>query len=155
MKCSIGISNFLELSSFPFYCFPLFFCIDHCGSLSYLSLLFFGSLHSNGCIFPFLSIDIQSNHCVWNGSPACLPHWQYAHVCSFVPFYLFTLRNSFLNLILCFTWNIYLVPKSNIQNNIYSNKFTFISIPSLCMVPHPISNHFSLVCHSIVYFKYK
>ena len=29
-------------------------CIDHWGRLSYLSLLFFGALHSNGYIFPFL-----------------------------------------------------------------------------------------------------
>ena len=38
--------------------FPiLLFCsifIDHWGKLSYLSLLFFGTLHSNGCFFPFL-----------------------------------------------------------------------------------------------------
>ena len=39
---------------FPFYCFPLFLCIDHWGRLSYLSLLFFGTLHSNKYIFPFL-----------------------------------------------------------------------------------------------------
>ena len=39
---------------FPFYCFPLFLCIDHWGRLSYLSLLFFGTLHSNVFIFPFL-----------------------------------------------------------------------------------------------------
>ena len=45
-RCSPG--------SFPFYCFPLFLCIDHWGRLSYLFLLFFGALHSNGCIFPFL-----------------------------------------------------------------------------------------------------
>ena len=33
---------FLERSLiFPFYCFPLFLCIDHLGRLSYLSLLFF------------------------------------------------------------------------------------------------------------------
>ena len=38
---------------FPFYCFPLFLCSDHWGRLSYLSLLFFGTLHSNGFIFPF------------------------------------------------------------------------------------------------------
>ena len=43
-----------DLSSFSFYCFPLFLCIDHWGRLSYLSLLFFGTLHSNGYIFPFL-----------------------------------------------------------------------------------------------------
>ena len=44
----------LVSQSFPFYCFPLFFCIDCWGRLSYLSLLFFGTLHSNGYIFPFL-----------------------------------------------------------------------------------------------------
>ena len=66
MKCSFGISNFLgEICSLSysivffyffalFYCFLLFLCIDHWGRLSYLSLLFFGTLHSNGYIFPFL-----------------------------------------------------------------------------------------------------
>ena len=55
MKCSLGISNFLEeISSFPFCCFPLFFCIDCWGRLSYLSLLFFGTLESDAYIFPFL-----------------------------------------------------------------------------------------------------
>ena len=34
--------------------FPLFLCIDHRGRLSYLSWLFFGTLHSNGNIFSFL-----------------------------------------------------------------------------------------------------
>ena len=43
-----------DLQSFPFYCFPLFLCIDCWRRLSYLSLLFFGALHSNGYIFPFL-----------------------------------------------------------------------------------------------------
>ena len=33
---------------------PLFVCIDHLGKLSYLSSLFFGTLHSDGGIFPFL-----------------------------------------------------------------------------------------------------
>ena len=55
MKCSLGISNFLEeILSFPFYRFPLFLCTDHWGRLSYLSLVFFGTLHSNGYICPFL-----------------------------------------------------------------------------------------------------
>ena len=44
----------IAFSKFSFYCFPLFLCIDHWGRLSYLSLLFFGTLHSNGYIFPFL-----------------------------------------------------------------------------------------------------
>ena len=39
---------------FPFCCFPLFLCIDHWGTLSYLFLLFFGTLHSDAYIFPFL-----------------------------------------------------------------------------------------------------
>ena len=43
-----------QVGSFPFYWFPLFLCTDHWGRLSYLSLLFFGTLHSNGYIFPFL-----------------------------------------------------------------------------------------------------
>jgi len=34
--------------------FPLFLCTNHWKMLSYLSLLFFGTLHSDGCIFPFL-----------------------------------------------------------------------------------------------------
>ena len=55
MESSLDISNFLEeIPSFPFYCFPLFLCIDHWGRLSYLSLLFFGILHSDEYIFLFL-----------------------------------------------------------------------------------------------------
>ena len=56
MKCSLGISNFFEeISNLSLSTvFPLFLCIDHWGKLSYLSLLFFGTLHSNGYIFPFL-----------------------------------------------------------------------------------------------------
>ena len=38
---------------FIFICLCIF-CIDHWGWLSYLSLLSFGTLHSNGNIFPFL-----------------------------------------------------------------------------------------------------
>ena len=57
MKCSLGISNFLkEISSLSHSIVFLYFfaLIDHWGRLSYLSLLFFGTLHSNGYIFPFL-----------------------------------------------------------------------------------------------------
>ena len=43
-----------DLQFFPFYCFPLFLCIDHLGKFSSLSLLFFGTLHSDWYIFPFL-----------------------------------------------------------------------------------------------------
>ena len=56
MKFSLGISNFLEeICSFSYsIVFPLFVRSDHWGKLSYLSLLFFGPLHSDGYIFPFL-----------------------------------------------------------------------------------------------------
>ena len=48
------VSNFFEeISSFPF-CFCLFLCIDHLRRLSNFSLLFIGTLHSDGFIFPFL-----------------------------------------------------------------------------------------------------
>ena len=43
-----------SVQSFPFCRFPLFLCTDDWGKLSYLSLLFFGTLHSDGYIFPFL-----------------------------------------------------------------------------------------------------
>ena len=39
---------------FPILLFSSSFCINHWGRLSYLSLLFFGTLHSNRYIFPFL-----------------------------------------------------------------------------------------------------
>ena len=62
MKFSLGISVFLtEISTlsccvvFPyFFFFPLFLCIVHLEKLSYLSLLLFRTLHSDGCIFLFL-----------------------------------------------------------------------------------------------------
>ena len=55
MKCSLCISNFLEeISSLSYSIVFLFLCTDHWGRLSYLSLLFFGTLHSNGYIFPSL-----------------------------------------------------------------------------------------------------
>ena len=54
MKCSLSISNFLEeVSSVSHSIVFVFLCTDHRGRLSYLSLLFFGILHSHGYIFPF------------------------------------------------------------------------------------------------------
>ena len=44
---------FLKRSLVFHYCFPLFLCTNHLERLSYLSLLFFETLHSNGYIFPF------------------------------------------------------------------------------------------------------
>ena len=38
---------------FPLLFFSLFLYTDPWGRLSYLSLLFFGTLHSDGCVFPF------------------------------------------------------------------------------------------------------
>ena len=53
MKCSFGISNFPEeIYSLSHSIVLCFFFIDHWGRLSYLSLLFFGTLHSDGYIFP-------------------------------------------------------------------------------------------------------
>ena len=49
-----------DLQSFPFYFFLLFLCIYHWGKLSYLSLLFFGTLHSNGNIFHFSPLPLAS-----------------------------------------------------------------------------------------------
>ena len=66
MKCFLGISDFLEeISFFPLYCFTLFLSISHWERLSYLFLLFFGTVHSNGYIsfyfsFAFRFSSIQS-----------------------------------------------------------------------------------------------
>jgi len=56
MKCSLGVSNFLEeISSLSHsIVFFSFFALINLGRLSYLSLLFFGTLHSDGYIVPFL-----------------------------------------------------------------------------------------------------
>ena len=54
MKCSLGVSDFLEETSSLSHSFPLFLCTVHLRRLSYLSLLFFGTLHLDGYIFPFL-----------------------------------------------------------------------------------------------------
>ena len=56
MKCSLDISNFIEESSSLSYSvlFLYFLCIDRWRRLSYLFLLFSGTLHSNVYIFPFL-----------------------------------------------------------------------------------------------------
>ena len=49
---------------FALCCFPLFLCTDHWGRLSYLSLLFFGTLHSNTYIKTGLS-HIHLAGCGW------------------------------------------------------------------------------------------
>ena len=43
-----------DLSSFPFYRFPLCHCLVHLRRVSSFSILFFGILHSSEYIFPFL-----------------------------------------------------------------------------------------------------
>ena len=52
----VGVSNFLkDISSLSYaIVFLHFFCLDHWGSLSDLSLLFFETMHSNGYISHFL-----------------------------------------------------------------------------------------------------
>ena len=55
MKYSLGFSNFLEeISSLSRSIIFLYLCINHWRRLSYLSLLVFATLHSNGYIFPLL-----------------------------------------------------------------------------------------------------
>ena len=55
MKCSLGISNFLEeISSLSHSVVSIYLCIDCWRRLSYLFLLFFGTLHSDAYIFPLL-----------------------------------------------------------------------------------------------------
>ena len=56
MKCSLGISNFLEqiYSLFHSIVFLYFFALITEEGFSYFSLLFLGTLHSNGNIFPFM-----------------------------------------------------------------------------------------------------
>ena len=53
MKCSLGISNFLDEISSLSHSILYFFALIIEGDFL-ISLLFFGTLHSNECIFPFL-----------------------------------------------------------------------------------------------------
>ena len=74
MKCSFGISDFLEeISSLSHAIAFLCLCIDHWGRLSYLFLLFFGTLHSDGYIFPFLLSLFQDSFPTQGSNPG-LPH---------------------------------------------------------------------------------
>ena len=62
MECSLVFSDFPEeISSLSHsIVFLYFFCIDHWGKLSYLSLLFFGALYSDEYIFHFSPVPITS-----------------------------------------------------------------------------------------------
>ena len=67
---------------FSILLFPLFLCIDRWGRLSYFSLLFFGTLHSNGYIFafllcfslPFFSQLVQPITSIMSSSPSSCYH---------------------------------------------------------------------------------
>ena len=67
MKCSLYSSNFLEdISSLSHSIVFLYFLHWSLRKASYLSLLFFGTLHSDGCIFPFLLGPLlRLNHCLF------------------------------------------------------------------------------------------
>ena len=55
--CHIPLISLIFLKRslvFPILLFSLLLCTDHLERLSYLSLLFFGTLRSDGYIFPFL-----------------------------------------------------------------------------------------------------
>ena len=65
MKYSLGMSNFLdEISSLSHFTVFLYFFAFHplppppLGRLSYLSLLFFGTLYSDRYIYPFLCLSL-------------------------------------------------------------------------------------------------
>ena len=49
----ISLIFFLVFPIFLFSSSSVFLCTDHLGRFSYLYFLFFGTLHSNGYIFPF------------------------------------------------------------------------------------------------------
>ena len=49
-----GLILKLNLQYFGHLIFSLFLCVDHLGRFSYPFLLFFGTLHSDASIFPFL-----------------------------------------------------------------------------------------------------
>ena len=58
---SLGVSSLLEeISCVPQYFFPLFLCFVHLRRLSYLSLLFSGTLHSVEYIIPFSPLPFTS-----------------------------------------------------------------------------------------------
>ena len=60
IKCSLGNSNFLkEITSLSILLISLFLCICHWRRLSFLSLLFSGTLHSSEYIFPFLPFSFS------------------------------------------------------------------------------------------------
>ena len=60
---------FLKRFLVIFYCFPLLLYTDHWGRLSYPSFLVFGTLHSNGYIFPFpLCLSCFLFSAIWKAS---------------------------------------------------------------------------------------
>ena len=63
---NVPLASLIFLKSslvFSFYCFPVYLCTDRWGRLSYLSLVFFGTLYSDGYIFPFLLCFSDSDDC--------------------------------------------------------------------------------------------
>ena len=75
MKCSVDICNFLKRSLvFPILLFSSFICLDSWGKLSCLSLLFFGTLHSDA--YAATAKSFQSCLTLWDpidGSPPGSP----------------------------------------------------------------------------------
>ena len=89
---SVSLSFWRDLSSFPFYCFPLFLCTDHWGRLSYLSSLFLEFCLQMGipflCLFPFHFSSFLSYLCLlcydtyWDNFMFLL--WIFANRCSVI-----------------------------------------------------------------------
>ena len=81
MKFTLGISSFLkEISSISHSIVSLYLFANrnNLQSLSYLSLLFSGNLHSFGCMFPFFGFHFSSFHqsvsSVTKSCPTLWPH---------------------------------------------------------------------------------
>ena len=76
MKCSLGISDFLEeISSLIHSMVFLFLCIDHWGRLSYLSLLFFGTLQKTSQSSRKSVLNIHWKDWCWNWNSNTLTTW--------------------------------------------------------------------------------
>ena len=155
MKFSIGIIklSWRDLESFPFYCVPLFFCINHWGRLSYLSKLLSGSilLHNllYACVKEFSSHDIYLKFTLYNivQNWSLKKHQFKLHQCIFVGLFL-SLVNfmhgdsfpPFLCLFLDYLWS-----------TIYSYWFIWFPQP-LIACANPAPTYFFLVLSTVLFF---
>ena len=97
MKCSLGISNFLEeVANLSCSVVFLFLCIVALRRLSFFSLLFSGTLHSFGYIFPFftcLSLTFFSQLFVRLPQTTTSPSWISFSLVDFYHHLLYSITN--------------------------------------------------------------